>query len=77
MKYLEQSTAIQKSCQSVQKWGSIKPVLIFRGRFSSIRIKFENNSNIIVLYIKLTIYGETFITNSACAAKITKFVETT
>ena len=53
--------------------GSIKPLLRFGGRFFRIGKRFENNLNMIVICVILSVYGENFITNSACVAKISIF----
>ena len=53
--------------------GSIKPLLRFGGRFLRIGMRFENNLHMIVICIIVSVYGENFITNSACIAKISIF----
>ena len=53
--------------------GSIKPLLRFGGRLFRIEMRFENNSELMVIYIIVTVYGENFIINSACVAKISIF----
>ena len=54
--------------------GSIKPLLRFGGRFFHIGLRFENKLNMIAICIILSVYGGTFITNSACVVKISIFV---
>ena len=57
--------------------GSIKPLLRFGGRFSRIGIRLENSLNRIIIYLILSVYCETLITNKACVAKIPIFVQIT
>ena len=41
--------------------------------FFRIGMRFENNLNTIVICVILCVFGENFITNSACVAKISIF----
>ena len=57
----------------VVQGGSIKPLLRFGGRVFRIGIRIENNLNMIVIGIILSVYSKNSITNSACVAKISIF----
>ena len=50
-----------------------KPLLRFSDRFFRVGTRFENNLNKIAICVILSVYGESFITNSACIAKISIF----
>ena len=69
------STSLKSRDTEVQG-GSIKPLLRFKGRFFHIGVRFEDNSNMILIYVILTVYGKNSITNSACVAKILIFSQT-